>query len=40
MRAPGFHQYEETITTPCEGGDPNNTPNENDMQPFCYPLME
>ncbi|KAL6348716.1 hypothetical protein AAG906_019451 [Vitis piasezkii] len=30
----------ETITTLCEGGDPNNTPNENDMQPFCYSLME
>ncbi|RVW82805.1 hypothetical protein CK203_051168 [Vitis vinifera] len=37
---PGFQQYEETITTPCEGGDPNNTPYENDMQSFCYSLME
>ncbi|KAL6335332.1 hypothetical protein AAG906_029575 [Vitis piasezkii] len=39
-RIPGFQQYEKTITTPCEYGDPNNTPNENDMQPFCYSLME
>ncbi|RVW52108.1 hypothetical protein CK203_095075 [Vitis vinifera] len=37
---PGFQQYEKTITTPCGYGDPNNTPNENDMQPFCYSLME
>ncbi|KAL6345067.1 hypothetical protein AAG906_013550 [Vitis piasezkii] len=36
----GFQQYEETITTPCEGGDPNNTPNENDMQPFGYSLIK
>ncbi|RVW77292.1 hypothetical protein CK203_050128 [Vitis vinifera] len=40
VNVPGFQQYEETITTPCEGGDPNNTPNENDMQPFCCSLME
>ena len=31
---------EETITTPREGEDPNNTPNEKDMQPFCYSLTE
>ena len=31
---------EETLTTPCEDGDPNNTLNEKDMQPFCYSLME
>ncbi|RVW50102.1 hypothetical protein CK203_104771 [Vitis vinifera] len=31
VNVPGFQQYEETITTPCEGGYPNDTPNENDM---------
>ena len=36
----GFEEYEETITTPREGEDPNNTPNEKDMQPFCYSLTE
>ncbi|RVW31484.1 hypothetical protein CK203_105813 [Vitis vinifera] len=40
VNVPGFQQYEETITAPCEGGDPNNTPYENDMQSFCYSLME
>ena len=36
----GFQQYEETLTTPCEGGNPNNTSYENDMHAFCYSLME
>ena len=35
-----FQQYEQTITTPSQGGDPNNTPNEKDMQRFCYSLMD
>ncbi|KAL6310998.1 hypothetical protein AAG906_024662 [Vitis piasezkii] len=40
VNVPGFQQYEETLTTPYEGGNPNNTPYENDMQAFCYSLME
>ena len=36
----GFQQYEQTMTTACEGGDPNKYPNEKDMQSFFYSLME
>ena len=35
-----FQQYEQTMTTPCEGEDPNKYPNEKDMQPFYYSLNE
>ncbi|RVW29113.1 Protein FAR1-related sequence 5 [Vitis vinifera] len=30
----GFQQHEQSMSTPCEGGDPNKYPNEKDMQPF------
>ena len=35
-----FQHYEEIVTTGCEGGDPNNTPYENDAHGFCYSLMK
>ena len=36
----GFQQHEQSMSTPCEGGDPNKYPNEKDMQPFFYSLAE
>ncbi|KAL6323761.1 hypothetical protein AAG906_002229 [Vitis piasezkii] len=33
----GFQQYEQTMTTPRQGGDPNKYPNEKDMQHFFIP---
>ncbi|KAL6320097.1 hypothetical protein AAG906_004606 [Vitis piasezkii] len=36
----GFQQHEQSMSTPCEGGDPNKYPNEKDMQPFFYSLTE
>ena len=31
----GFQQHEQSMSTPCEGGDPNKYQNEKDMQSFC-----
>ncbi|KAL6334209.1 hypothetical protein AAG906_007456 [Vitis piasezkii] len=36
----GVQQHEQSMSTPCEGGDPNKYPNEKDMQPFFYSLAE
>ena len=33
----GFQQHEQSMSTPCEGGDPNKYSNEKDMQPFFIP---
>ena len=38
----GFQQYEQTMTTPCQGGDPNKYLNEKDIDYyqkvlFCRP---
>ena len=37
MQITGFQQYEQTMTTPCQGGDPSKYPKEKDMQPFFIP---
>ena len=36
MQIAGFQQYEQTMTTPCQDGDPNKYPNEKDMQLFFF----
>ncbi|KAL6350402.1 hypothetical protein AAG906_004353 [Vitis piasezkii] len=35
----GFQQHEQSMSTPCEGGDPNKYPNEKDMQPFLFHIV-
>ncbi|KAL6310549.1 hypothetical protein AAG906_022245 [Vitis piasezkii] len=32
----GVQQHEQSMSTPCEGGDLNKYPNEKDMQPFLF----
>ncbi|KAL6342650.1 hypothetical protein AAG906_012517 [Vitis piasezkii] len=32
----GVQEHEQSMSTPCEGGDPNKYPNEKDMQPFLF----